>query len=213
MSRSEVRTRETWAGFDTMAWIIALILFLLWLFFWWTGRGKPDTGNCCGTVAAVVTPPAVAPPVVAPPVVTPVAVAPVATPPAVAATAPETAKLEPVPTPKSVDCAKIMEGVNVEFQVNKSILSEAGKRALDQTVVCLKEGKFEVAGHTDSDGSDASNQALSEARAASAVTYLKSKGIVADRLVTAGFGETKPIADNATAEGKAKNRRITFTPK
>ena len=203
MSRSEVRTRETWAGFDTMAWIIALILFLLWLFFWWTGRGKPDTGNCCGTVAAVVTPPVVAPPVVAP----------VATLPAAATTAPETAKLEPVPTPKSVDCAKIMEGVNVEFQVNKSILSEAGKRALDQTVVCLKEGKFEVAGHTDSDGSDASNQALSEARAASAVTYLKSKGIVADRLVTAGFGETKPIADNATVEGKAKNRRITFTPK
>ena len=205
MSRSEVRTREGWAAFDTRAWIIALILFLLWLFFWWTGRGKPDTGNCCGTVATVVTPTPVTP--------TPVAPAPAAPPVAVAT--PVVEPPPPVAAPKAaaVDCAKIMEGVSVEFQVNKSILSEAGKRALDQTVVCLKDGKFEVAGHTDSDGSDASNQTLSEARAASAVAYLKSKGIVADRLVAAGFGESKPIADNATAEGKAKNRRITFTPK
>ena len=156
MSRSEVRTREGWAGFDTMAWMITLILFLLCLFFWWIGRGKPDTGNCCATVAAAGAPVAApaAVPVVTPaaaPAVT-AAAAPEPAPAPAPAPAPEPAKVEAAPAPKTealVDCAKIMEGINVEFQANKSVLSEAGRRSLDDTVVCLKDGKYEVAGHTD----------------------------------------------------------------
>ncbi|NRT13673.1 OmpA family protein, partial [Flavobacterium sp. 14A] len=63
-------------------------------------------------------------------------------------------------------------------------------------------------GHTDSDGSNALNQTLSENRAAAVRNYLVEKGINADRLKSTGFGETKPIASNRTAKGKAENRRV-----
>jgi aconitate hydratase len=75
-----------------------------------------------------------------------------------------------------------------------------------------KDGvKGEIGGHTDNVGQAASNQALSEARANSVRAYLVSKGVGKDALTAAGYGDTKPVADNATAEGKAKNRRIEFT--
>ena len=69
---------------------------------------------------------------------------------------------------------------------------------------------IEIQGHTDSDGNDQYNQVLSEKRAISVKNYLVQKGISVDRLTTAGFGETQPISDNSTPEGKAKNRRIEF---
>ena len=67
-----------------------------------------------------------------------------------------------------------------------------------------------VAGHTDDVGSEGFNQTLSEARAQSAVDYLVAAGIDVDRLVAVGYGESRPIADNATAAGRAANRRIDF---
>jgi outer membrane protein OmpA-like peptidoglycan-associated protein len=70
--------------------------------------------------------------------------------------------------------------------------------------------RIEVGGHTDSDGSDATNQKLSEKRAAAVADYLVAKGIPADRLVPRGFGESQPLTGNDTAAGKAKNRRIEF---
>ncbi|MFD1105944.1 OmpA family protein [Sphingobium olei] len=67
---------------------------------------------------------------------------------------------------------------------------------------------IDVYGHTDSDGSDAYNQTLSERRAQSVADYLVGKGVQSARIATRGFGETQPIASNATEEGKAANRRV-----
>jgi OOP family OmpA-OmpF porin len=67
-----------------------------------------------------------------------------------------------------------------------------------------------IEGHTDSDGDEAKNQDLSQRRAMAVAKWLTAKGIDCKRLLPVGFGETKPIADNDTAEGKAKNRRVSF---
>lgn len=68
-----------------------------------------------------------------------------------------------------------------------------------------------VAGHTDSDGSNASNQRLSEARAQSVARYLMDNGVGGDRITSKGFGETQPVAPNDSAENKSRNRRIEFS--
>ncbi|MDZ4261570.1 MAG: OmpA family protein, partial [Pseudomonadota bacterium] len=69
--------------------------------------------------------------------------------------------------------------------------------------------RIEVGGHTDSSGSDAANQKLSEARAAKVAKFLKEVGgIAADRVSSRGFGEAKPVASNETGEGRAENRRV-----
>ena len=103
---------------------------------------------------------------------------------------------------------------NITFATDSSDLSPAffdvlnsvGKvlTEFDQTVV-------EVAGHTDSTGSDAYNQGLSERRATSVATYLRSQGIMTDRLITIGMGESRPIADNSTSAGRQANRRVEIT--
>lgn len=74
----------------------------------------------------------------------------------------------------------------------------------DQTVV-------EVAGHTDSSGSDTYNQRLSERRAGSVAKYLQSQGIIDERLITIGLGESMPVADNSAESGKQSNRRVEIT--
>jgi OOP family OmpA-OmpF porin len=71
-----------------------------------------------------------------------------------------------------------------------------------------KDKRVNLSGHTDSIGTEAYNQKLSERRAASVKNYLTKKGIDAGRISAQGFGETKPIADNKTKEGRAKNRRV-----
>lgn len=68
--------------------------------------------------------------------------------------------------------------------------------------------KLAVEGHTDNAGSPAHNQALSEARAREVVRLITSQNIAAARLQAAGFGQSRPLADNATEEGRAKNRRV-----
>jgi len=68
--------------------------------------------------------------------------------------------------------------------------------------------KLRVEGHTDSQGNGAANQALSEKRAQAVVAWLTGKGISASRLTAKGFGATKPVADNSTDDGRAKNRRV-----
>ena len=67
-----------------------------------------------------------------------------------------------------------------------------------------------IEGHTDSQGDDAMNLDLSKRRAKRAMDYLISKGISKDRLSSEGFGETRPVADNSTSEGRAQNRRVEF---
>ncbi len=71
--------------------------------------------------------------------------------------------------------------------------------------------RLEIAGHTDSIGSDQQNQTISERRAASVVNWLTDKGIPRDRLTSVGYGEARPIVDNDTPENRARNRRIEFT--
>jgi outer membrane protein OmpA-like peptidoglycan-associated protein/polyisoprenoid-binding protein YceI len=68
----------------------------------------------------------------------------------------------------------------------------------------------QIAGHTDADGGEAANQRLSAARAAAVAGWLAERGIRPDRFVSTGHGESRPVADNTTAEGKARNRRIEF---
>jgi outer membrane protein OmpA-like peptidoglycan-associated protein len=77
-------------------------------------------------------------------------------------------------------------------------------KEFDKTVV-------EVAGHTDSTGSDSYNQTLSERRANSVAQYLQSHGIRSERVLTLGMGESRPIADNGTADGRQANRRVEIT--
>ncbi|WP_319380044.1 OmpA family protein [Thiomicrorhabdus sp.] len=70
--------------------------------------------------------------------------------------------------------------------------------------------RVHIEGHTDSDGTESFNQQLSENRAKNVAMYLINNGISSSRIVTYGYGETRPIASNATAEGKRMNRRVTF---
>jgi hypothetical protein len=84
-------------------------------------------------------------------------------------------------------------------------------QVLDSVTLVLKEFDktlIDVEGHTDSDGSDAYNLQLSQQRAGSVGSYLQSHGVNSQRIVTAGVGEARPIASNATADGKQQNRRV-----
>ena len=83
----------------------------------------------------------------------------------------------------------------------------------DKAVATLKKNpsiKVEVAGHTDSDGAAAYNEGLSARRATTVRDYLAANGIATDRMTTRGYGESQPIADNGTREGKAQNRRVVL---
>lgn len=99
--------------------------------------------------------------------------------------------------------------VAANFATGSARLSPGMAKVLSAVVPCIKE-PYEVGGHTDNVGDDASNQALSERRAKVVAGFLASKGVAAKLLSTKGYGESAPMADNATEDGKAKNRRIEF---
>jgi OOP family OmpA-OmpF porin len=116
----------------------------------------------------------------------------------------------PAPAPKPVT-EKVTFAADVFFDFDKAILKPEGKAKLDDLVSKLKGISLEVIiaiGHTDSIGSDAYNQKLSVRRAEAVKAYLVSKGIEPNRIYTEGKGKAQPIADNRTAEGRAKNRRV-----
>ncbi|RZA24599.1 MAG: OmpA family protein [Lysobacteraceae bacterium] len=101
----------------------------------------------------------------------------------------------------------------IEFESGKATLTEAGMLVLEQMSAAmqkLKGVKVEVIGHTDNAGSRAGNLSLSQARAEAVKTYIVGKGIAADGIAVSGEGPDRPVADNRTAEGKARNRRIEF---
>jgi len=102
-------------------------------------------------------------------------------------------------------------GKTILFDSGKSSFKSQSYPVLQSINDILKEypnSNFMIEGHTDSDGSNALNQTLSENRAAAVRNYLVEKGINTDRLRSTGFGETKPIASNKTSKGKAENRRV-----
>jgi OmpA-OmpF porin, OOP family len=149
------------------------------------GAAKPPPPPPPAPVAAPAPPP---PPPAAPPAPPP--------PPAAA----------PAPTSQKVTFA-----ADAFFDFDKSVLKPEAKAKLDDLVSKTKAVNLEViiaVGHTDNVGTDAYNQKLSVARAEAVKAYLVSTGVEKNRVYTEGKGEKQPIADNKTAEGRAKNRRV-----
>lgn len=123
---------------------------------------------------------------------------------------------------KTVPSAKVErvgEGITVEFSnnvmfaFNSYALTPTADSTLDNLVTILNKypnTNIEVQGHTDSTGTHEYNQTLSESRAHAAADYLRTHGIDASRITEKGYGETAPKYPNATAEGRAMNRRVEF---
>lgn len=101
---------------------------------------------------------------------------------------------------------------DILFASSSNKIQTSSYSLLDEIADAIKtEGTaFQIIGHTDSDGNDASNLSLSKKRAESVKTYLISKGVSASKLSVDGKGESEPVASNATADGKAQNRRVEF---
>ena len=119
------------------------------------------------------------------------------------------AEVKPAPTPVS---EKVSFAAEALFDFDQSTLKPQGKAALDQLLGQLTGMDLEVivtVGHTDAVGSDTYNQKLSLRRAEAVKAYLVSQGVETSRVYTEGKGETQPVADNTSAAGRAKNRRVT----
>jgi outer membrane protein OmpA-like peptidoglycan-associated protein len=113
------------------------------------------------------------------------------------------------PPPPPVRRRIVLRGVNFDF--DKSNIRADARPILDEAIATLKSEpdiRISVEGHTDAIGSDAYNQKLSQRRAHSVADYLARGGIAHSRLTVVGFGESKPIASNATDDGRAQNRRV-----
>ncbi|MBK8806342.1 MAG: OmpA family protein [Bacteroidales bacterium] len=129
-------------------------------------------------------------------------------------------------TPKTIKIPVVNGKLDINYKITTSVLNkflldiqfEFGKPTLDShsyttlddfyNMLDTKRNlKVEIGGHTDNVGDDASNQKLSEGRANTVRDYLIGKGIAANRIIAKGYGETQPVADNATDEGRQKNRR------
>jgi OOP family OmpA-OmpF porin len=188
---------DNWrSGQGNMQWKIGNASALCWRTANWT----PATAapGCDGAIAPKAAAPAPAA-VVAPVAAAPAAAAPAAAAPAAAAPAAGAA------------ATKVTYAADAFFAANSAVLKAAGKAKLDDLVGKVKAINLEVivaVGHTDSKGNDASNQKLSVRRAEGVKAYLVSKGIEKNRVYTEGKGSKQPVADNKTAEGRAKNNRV-----
>jgi len=103
---------------------------------------------------------------------------------------------------------------NVTFQTNSADINSGFYPVLNSVAIVLKEFDktvVDVAGHADSTGPDDKNMELSQRRAGSVSSYLVAQGINSQRLITTGYGETRPIASNDTADGRQQNRRVEIT--
>lgn len=103
--------------------------------------------------------------------------------------------------------------LGVQFESGKSTLKSSSFLILNEVAALMQKYpsyKLTISGHTDSDGNDAKNLTLSEARAKTCLDYLASKGVTESRMAFSGYGETKPLAPNTTKANKAKNRRVEF---
>ena len=153
---------------------------------WTPATAHPDCDGALKPVVAAPPPPPVAPPPAA------------STPPAPVA-------------PAAPVSEKVTFAADAFFDFDKAVLKPEGRAKLDDLAGKLSGVNLEViiaVGHTDSVGGDAYNQKLSVKRAEAVKSYLTSKGIEQNRVYTEGKGEKQPVADNKTAEGRAKNRRV-----
>lgn len=140
----------------------------------------------------------------------PAPVAPAAPAPAAAPAAPAPAAA-PAVVPAAPATEKVSFAADAFFDFNKTALKPEGKAKLDDLADKVKGLNLEVViavGHTDSVGSDAYNDKLSVKRSEAVKSYLAGKGIDASKIYTEGKGEKQPVADNKSAEGRAKNRRV-----
>ncbi len=165
---------------------------LCWRDAYWTpATAAPGCDGAIKPVVADAPAPASAPAVVAP------------------APAPAAAPAPVVVAPPAA--TKVTYAADAFFDFDKSVIKPEGKAKLDDLIGKIKDINLEViiaVGHTDSVGSDAYNQKLSVRRSEAVKAYLVSKGIEKNRVYTEGKGEKQPVADNKTAEGRAKNRRV-----
>jgi OmpA-OmpF porin, OOP family len=115
------------------------------------------------------------------------------------------------PETKFTDAKIVTHGIN--FDINKADIKPESMGTINTIVAILKSNpdlKFEIQGHTDNSGNAANNLTLSQKRADEVKKQMVALGIDESRLTTKGFGDTKPISDNGTPEGKANNRRVEF---
>ncbi len=111
------------------------------------------------------------------------------------------------------DKGLVLEGV--QFKSGTAELEPGAMKKLDQVAASLagmEQVRVEVAGYTDSVGDPGRNQQLSVRRAQAVADYLASRGVARDRLTAKGYGQENPIADNASAEGRSRNRRVELHP-
>jgi OOP family OmpA-OmpF porin len=117
--------------------------------------------------------------------------------------------------PTKAQLATISDGIkNLQFEVGKAVIKSSSYPALDNLASMLVENStfaFRIEGHTDNVGNAQSNMTLSKERAESVKAYLIARGVDANRITAVGYGDTKPVVSNATAAGKAKNRRVDMT--
>ena len=176
------------------------------------GIGFATGALICGTLAYIFTeePKPAPPPPPPPPPPAPKPKPPAPPPPPPPPPAPKPAPPPPPPPPPpKVERTIILD--HVLFDFDKTAIKPDGAKILDRLIAFLKENpdkKVDLEGHTDWVGTDQYNQGLSERRAASVKDYVTKRGVDAGRISTRGFGESKPMADNKTRDGRAKNRRV-----
>lgn len=121
-------------------------------------------------------------------------------------------KRTPVATKDDTQFVTVSLQAGALFDVDRASIKTRGQEKLNLLARKLKETitteKVEISGHTDSSGSDAYNQRLSERRAEAVKAYLVTQGVSADKMITVGYGESRPIASNKTSAGRTRNRRV-----
>lgn len=174
-----------------------------------TGDATLDALGSGTPTATTEAPATTAAPTTAPATTAPATTAPATTAPATTTTAPLSADNKAI----SDQLSALVASSPIPFETGSATLGAGATTILDQIATLLKKAtgvKIRIEGHTDSQGDPTANQLLSESRANAVFEALAARGVARTVMTAAGLGDTKPIADNATADGRAKNRRVVF---